>query len=63
LQKVVSKEFAAKEKLEIVKERGEAQIKFLGACHRPERSEGRNASELFSIYAVFLPLAKVLFIC
>ncbi len=41
------------EKLEIVKDRGEAaQIKFLGAG-RPRRpvAAGRNAFELFSIYA------------
>ena len=42
------KEFAAKEKLEIVKDRGEA-ANFLGASPRCRRR--RNASELFSVYA------------
>jgi len=36
--------FAAKEKLEIVKERGEPQI--TGACFRPELVEGRKMFEL-----------------
>jgi len=39
------------EKLEIAKERGEAQIKFLGACRCHRHRRRQNASELFSVYA------------
>ena len=59
------REFAAKEKLEIVKERGEPALgraapvvetsfhygagKIRGACFRPSTGSGRNSFELFSI--------------
>ena len=51
------KEFAVKEKLEIVKERGEA-ANFSRASPRPATA-GRNASELFSVYTAGFK-AKVL---
>jgi len=46
------KEFAAKEKLEIVKDCGEATPNFLGTS--PRRRRRRNVFELFSVYAATL---------